>query len=640
MKKLLISLAILAGMTFSSCNDSFLEKTPVTDLTEGNAFNSYDNFKAFMWPCYEMFTDNTIRTSLKSYAQDGSYKADLDAGYLEQKYESGYNQFAYQTVANVASGNGWDFKSFIRRVNIMLSHIDDSSMTEAQKNHWRAVGYFFHSFWYMELIDRFGAVPWVDQVLQEDSPEVYGPRMDRKEVADKVLERLKWAEENIGDFTSEDGKNTINRDCVRAALSRFTLREGTWRKYHELGDYEKYLQECVRVSEVLMNAYPTLYTGTDGQPAAGYGEMWISPDLDGIPGVIFYKSYVENTNEHSMGHIEHTSSHHVEMSHNTVNLYLMKNGKPIMNTESGYHGEKNMYAEFRDRDPRLYHTVIPPYRVKAGKGDYATWSYTDNTADREYIDIMGANTSCSNPGVGMKRLPGQNWGASLVPEIPRLGTGAFVTCRSGYYVWKQWSNWEKNFNNGAVNASDKPIFKIEEVLLNEAEAKFELKAFDQSVADKTINKLRDRAGVARMVVADINENFDPNRGKYYPKNNDSGIMVDPVLWEIRRERIIELMGEGFGFYDVRRWRMAPWFINQPATGIWMSKADAAKDNMTLYNPSTGYSDGVNGSMTEGNIFLFNDPLKEGKGWLEKYYLYQIPTTEILLNPELEQNPGW
>ena len=43
-------------------------------------------------------------------------------------------------------------------------HIDNSSMTEAQKDHWRAVGYFFHSFWYMELIDRFGDVPWVDKV--------------------------------------------------------------------------------------------------------------------------------------------------------------------------------------------------------------------------------------------------------------------------------------------------------------------------------------------------------------------------------------------------------------------------------------------------------------------------------------------
>lgn len=58
--------------------------------------------------------------------------------------------------------------------------------------------------------------------------------------------------------------------------------------------------------------------------------------------------------------------------------------------------------------------------------------------------------------------------------------------------------------------------------------------------------------------------------------------------------------------------------------------------LTLYNPATGESDGVNGSLAEGNIFLFPKP----KGWLEKYYLYQVPTTEIVLNDKLEQNPGW
>ena len=627
------------GLTFSSCNDSFLEKTPITDLTEENAFNSYDNFKSFMWPCYEMFTNTTIATSFANWQMNGSYLGDVNAGYLENKSVSGFNKYAYQTVGSVATGNGWNFSSFIRRINIMLSHIDSSIMTDAEKDHWRAVGYFFHSFWYMELIDRFGAVPWVDTVLQEDSPEAYGPRMDRLEVADKVLERLKWAEEHIGSSTA-DGDNTINQDCIRAAISRFALREGTWRKYHDLGEYEKYFNECVRVSELLATAYPTLYTGTDGQPAAGYGEMWITEDLGNVPGIILYKSYIANVNPHGMGHVEHTSTHPIEMNQHVLDMYLMKNGKPIMNTESGYHGDESMYTVFRDRDPRLYHTVIPPYKVKAGKGDYATWSYTDDPADREYIDIMGANESCSNPGIGMKRLPGQNWSASLVPEIPRLGTNAFVTCRSGYYVWKHWSNWEQNFNNGNLNTSDKPIFKIEEVLLNLAEAKCELSQFDQAVADKTINKLRQRAEVADMKVADINDSFDPNRGKYYPKNNDNGILVDPLLWEIRRERIIELMGEGFGFYDVRRWRMAPWFLNRAATGVKVTKDYALANGMTLYNPATGLSDGQNGSLAEGNVFLFNDPLKEGKGWLEKYYLYQIPTTEILLNDKLDQNPGW
>lgn len=645
MKKLFISLAFLAGMVLSGCNDSFLDKAPVTDLTEENAFNSYDNFKAFMWPCYEIFTNTNIRTSLANRGMDGQYKGDMDAGYFESKATNGFNDFAFQTVADVATGNGWNFKTFIRRVNIMLSHLDGSSMTEAEKNHWQAVGYFFHSFWYMELIDRFGDVPWVELVLQEDSPEAYGPREDRKIVADKVLERLKWAEENIGNFVSRDGENTINQACVRAAISRFTLREGTWRKYHELGDFEKYFQECVRVSELLMDDYPTLYTGTDKQPAAGYGEMWTTEDLSKVPGVILYKAYVENINPHSACNTEHTSSHPVEMNQKTVDMYLMNNGKPILNDNSGYHGNQDMYAVFRNRDPRLYHTVIPPYKVQAKaktEADPKTWKYTDDPADREYIDIMGTNESCSNPGIGMKRLPGQNWTANLVPEIPRLGTGAFVTCRSGYYVWKNWDNWETNSNQGNTNTSDKPIFKIEEVLLNEAEAKFELGAFDQNVADKTINKLRQRAGVAKMVVAEINENFDPNRGKYYPKGNENGILVEPVLWEIRRERIIELMGEGFGFYDVRRWRMAPWFLNRPTIGLWTTKEEAAKANppLTLYNPETGFSDGTSGTLQAGNVFLFNDPTKEGKGWLEKYYLYQVPTTEILLNPELEQNPGW
>ena len=104
---------------------------------------------------------------------------------------------------------------------------DNSSMTEAQKDHWRAVGYFFHSFWYMELIDRFGDVPWVDQVLQEDSPEAYGPRVDRKTVADKVLERLQWTAQNISNFSLQDCDNTITQASVLASISRFALRYGT-----------------------------------------------------------------------------------------------------------------------------------------------------------------------------------------------------------------------------------------------------------------------------------------------------------------------------------------------------------------------------------------------------------------------------
>ena len=86
-----------------------------------------------------------------------------------------------------------------------------------------------------------------------------------------------------------------------------------------------------------------------------------------------------------MSYIEHTSSHYVEMNQNTVDLYLMKNGKPILADGSGYHGNKDMYAVFRDRDPRLYHTVIPPYKVNAARKS----KVDDNTARMQSIKQLG-----------------------------------------------------------------------------------------------------------------------------------------------------------------------------------------------------------------------------------------------------------
>ena len=103
----------------------------------------------------------------------------------------------------------------------MLSHLNDGVLTEAQAAHWRSVGYFFSAYWYMELIDRFGDVPWVNKVLDESSPESYGPRTPRAAVADSIVARLEYAAANIGNFN--DGDNTITANAIKAALSRFHL---------------------------------------------------------------------------------------------------------------------------------------------------------------------------------------------------------------------------------------------------------------------------------------------------------------------------------------------------------------------------------------------------------------------------------
>lgn len=201
--------------------------------------------------------------------------------------------------------------------------------------------------------------------------------------------------------------------------------------------------------------------------------------------------------------------------------------------------------------------------------------------------------------------------------------------------------------------SDKPIFTIEEVLLNYAEAAFELGQFNQSVADMTINKLRDRVEVARMNVAEIDANFDPDRDKGtapWTRNYDASTNyeVDPVLWEIRRERMVELFGQGFSFYDIRRWHKAPYYVNRQPCGAWVDASNFPYGNGRYTGPfvdyneikTAGYASSQNTTPGKGWIYTYPSPLSTGKGWLDTYYLWMVPTYEITMNPELTQNPGY
>lgn len=683
MKKICYISCLVLGL--SACNDSFMEREPVGTLVESNAFRTYENYRAYMYKCYGLFTDGRIMTNQSGtqYNQNGQYYSDLYSGLLTDR-DLRRNPYAYQEVTTVTSSNNWDF-SPIRAINIMLSHLNDGYLTEVQQKHWRSVGYFFHSWWYMELVARYGDVPYITRVLNDESPEAYGARTPRAEVARNIIERLEYAIENIGDC-KEDGDNAVNADVCRAALSRFLLREATWAKYHGLDeDYQAYLEKCLTVSGELMEAYPTLYTGNgnDLYPAAGFDNEYTTEDLKGVPGIIFYKQYVDGVLTHRFSDYVHVAAHTTDAPQATIDLYLMQNGRPIANAESGYKGGegKDLWDVFDGRDPRLPITFEPPVQAKIGKfadpdnvTTFAQWTYwsageklngksyvitkEDSVKFRRYIDYFGPNLKCYDGGgeqtLGSKRLPAHNHTNSMSHSAPNITkysqTDNYMRCLTGYYFWKSYTSWEKGLNK-AYQTSDKPIFLLSEVLLNYAEAAWELGRFTQEVADKTINKLRERSGVAPMTVSLIDENWDPKRDKgtaAWTQHYDSktNYPVAPVLWEIRRERLVELMGTGMAFYDVKRWHKAPYFVNRQPCGAWVSATNLPYgtgaytgnfvDNKLI--DQTGSADpNTSGS---GWIYTYPGPLASGKGWLDMYYLEQIPLDQITLNPKLEQNPGY
>ena len=100
--------------------------------------------------------------------------------------------------------------------------------------------------------------------------------------------------------------------------------------------------------------------------------------------------------------------------------------------------------------------------------------------------------------------------------------------------------------------------------------------------------------------------------------------LSPVLQEIRRERCIELAGEGFRFNDLKRWKAGK-LLNNVLTYVGKRKPDG---NLAIVypnytNPDLSYQAG------------------KSRTWEDKMYLYPIPTGELQRNPQLlPQNPGW
>ena len=97
------------------------------------------------------------------------------------------------------------------------------------------------------------------------------------------------------------------------------------------------------------------------------------------------------------------------------------------------------------------------------------------------------------------------------------------------------------------------------------------------------------------------------------------------MWEIRRERFVEFFGEGFGrAYDIKRWKKLVEYGAEEKVGRWIKKSD--------YNGKVP----IVGGGDEGYVKVFGTP----PGVPEYYYLEPLPSNEIVMNKNLDQNPGW
>lgn len=460
---------------------------------------------------------------------------------------------------------------------------------ETQVNWYVGEARFFRAFYYFEMLKRFGGVPLITKTLTVDDPDVYAPRASRDEVLNLIYEDLDFAASVLRSADELNSANEYGRISKTGALafkSRVALFEGTRAKFHGYGDFTEHLTLAKEAAEAVISSddhdlfnQPT--TGDQGEVSnnayfnlfqeAGDGRANKENIIARLYGVSFENNIIGTPVQ------RYYEGGSIVPTQNFVDNYLMADGLPITKSPLYRAPDASMtHAEyFKGKDPRMGFTLFK-------RGD-------------EFI--TGGNYTAPNPSLQ----------------------------RSGFGI-RKYSN--REFWARQTSFIDKPVLRYAEVLLNYAEAVYELEdAITDDVLENTINLIR-----ARLPEINIGTDNSPEFISL-PKLTNAFVAVNGLNMrdEIRRERRVELAFEGFAYWDLLRWKTAE---------IEMPKTLYGSYFFSEYLTNPGQAWDPDNTPTDERNYIILQPSNLRRFNPDRDYLWPLPTSELARNPDLEQNPNW
>ena len=474
------------------------------------------------------------------------------------------------------SDSGWDF-GVIRKANYMIEKVQTvPGLSEEALNHWLGIGRFFRGMQYANMVFGYGDVPWYDARLDaSDRDAMFKDRDPRTEVDRKIMEDFQFAMDNV---RTNDGDLVINRYVVAAMVSRLALREGTFLKYHNI-------DAALGNEMIKMSREAALIVMQSGlfSVSPDYNALFSSDDLAGNPEVIFYRKYLGGTLTHCVLTYNNAEAQ-TGANRALLESYLTDDGLPV-------HLDANWDPQtadefFAGRDPRLTETFRMKYYVRGE--DCTPFNYS--TSGYSMCKFMGDTQATSED----QKYRGQN------------------------------------------NETDCPLLRYSEVLLNYAEACYELGELSQSDLDASINLIRRRNGMSIPDLQMLGNQPGVNGTAYDDPKRDPD--VPAMLWEIRRERRVEMCFEGLRYSDLKRWKKLDYMCNETNPdiryGAYIRYSDYPKANRTeVY---------IDGGAEEGFILCNRGTARKAPE--AKNYVKPIPKDQIQLYEDngykLTQTKEW
>lgn len=611
---------LLAG-SVASCN--FLDREPMDFGDENAYYKTVDDLELAVNDFYQILPK-------MEYLWGGPYEDDNTSDNQCGNWPN--NMFYPGDKKTVQQANSeWKFVN-LRGINFFINktkeQMDAGAITGTKEfiDHYWGEGFFFRAYEHFRLLRNYGDAPILEVMLPDDEATLAqaSKRRPRNEVARFIIEDLKRAEELMMENAPAEGR--LSKDAARLLRARVALYEATWEKYHantafvpgnpkwvgasmypdfqfKAGDAQKeieyFLDQAIEAADLVAS-----HRALDDDYIAMFNRLTPFSSNDEVILARYYQ----------MGILSHSASNYLGrtgggtgFTRALVNTFLMKNGLPIYADGSNYGGDTYMLDEMKDRDERLVNSV------KIAGSDIET--------------VQGPDGTLVNDTIYYYR-----------PQLTLSGNEASPT---GYEL-KKWVSNEPGQQEQGQGTSATPILRAAEAYLIYLEAYYERHGNLGGNCDRYWTELRRRAGVdidynKTIAATDLSKENDL---AVYSK----GIEVDKTLYNIRRERRCELMGEGMRLDDLKRWRALD------------NMKDYQVEGMNLWDEMYKmYDNGaLNGVVSPSGVSNYIRPLQKtstsvaynGYNFPKPHYLEPIPISEFLLtvdgsgNSTLYQNPGW
>ena len=598
MKNIIKITAIWAFVVLAvSCNDEYMERYPLTSLSDANYWKSANDLRLYV---NNMYYRNDLLWVQTSWL--GPYGLDADDG-TDTQVGNSYNTRMNGEKVVAADGDGWGTGNWeaLRNINYFMDHYKEVEALTSFDDVKQYVGeaLFFRAIFYFGKLRSYGNLPWASSTVTTTSEVLFAERLPRNQVVDSIMFDLDRAIDYIPARAGGSWTGRVTKETVMALQSRIALYEGTWEKYHAndpfaaaVNQSTKFLEKAAQVSgDLIAMAESTGYPALDNVGVEwGYRDLFNLEDYANSSEVLFWKKFevgviTNGWHRYSAGGAARGATKSL------IDSYLKIDGTPVV---PGY-DDATLVKVAENRDPRLTQTIY------INDGTHIIYeSSPPSYFQAPAFDAAAAESACPS---GYQTYKGHN------------------------YRYEGGREWDLG-HQACI------FFRYGETLLNYAEAKAELGTITQTDLDRSINKLRDRVNMPHLnvdVASDPNFEFSS---------------LAPIIQEVRRERKVELGLEGFRHADIMRWAAAgELIVNKIPVGTkiaqWIGfefdEGSSRQENWDSYISQLE-------SDANGYVKIFKSLLNGGtegfKFNVNRDYLLPIPTNQMTLNPELKQNPGW